>query len=564
MFPLILCFQESGSIIGGALFELFAPAGRRYIAHPMIHLHRWKLASALAAWLGLLVGCTVLPAPLPREPSFARTDLEWTSLARTALQAAPPESTGWPIRSGFRLLPEAPFAFDARIALIRRAEATLDVQYYLIEDDEVGLLFLRELRDAAARGVRVRLLMDDLYTGGKDQLLGDLAAHPNIDLRLFNPLPSRSTSLGARILWSLHEFSRINHRMHNKLLVADGSFAVSGGRNIASEYFMNATAANFIDVDLLSVGPVVKDMSNAFDRYWNSEHVRAVGEVVPGTLSSDKDEAMRRFDRRAAAASPDIRLRERDVMGQGALGPQIDAGRPALTWAPARFYADEPDKIARATPEEAFRGSVTEGALDALRAAHREAAIISPYFIPGERGMAIMRQAMAQGGQIVIITNSLGATDEPLVYAGYANYRAEMLKLGIIIREIAPVLTGKSGNFGDFGQSISRLHAKLTFIDRRRIFIGSMNLDRRSAAINTEAAMLIDSAELVEAFGHVTSSMHGNAAYRLRLAPGGERVQWLASDSDGKDIVYLDEPDGSAWLRFKNWLLLPWVGEHLL
>src|SRR5437764_14423868 len=214
----------------------------------------------------LLAGCASLPERTPAPPTVALADVADTRLGRVAAAATPAASRDL---SGFRLLPEGETAFNARIALARRAERSLDVQYYLIRDDDVGLQFLRELRDAAARGVRVRLLVDDLYTAGEDELFAGLAAHPNVEVRVFNPLPARAGSFGTRLLFSLHEFGRINHRMHNKLFVADNTFAVSGGRNIANEYFMRSAAANFIDLDVLSSGPVVRELSAVFDSHWN-------------------------------------------------------------------------------------------------------------------------------------------------------------------------------------------------------------------------------------------------------------------------------------------------------
>ena len=508
----------------------------------------------------LLGGCATLPPPVPTAPSSAITEVRDTRLAQIAAAGAP---SGRPDLSGFRLLPEAAFAFDARVALIRHAQKSLDVQYYHIHSDEVGLHFLRELRDAAARGVRVRLLIDDLYTGGQDALLLGLAAFPNMEVRLFNPLPSRAESLSVRFLFSLHEFGRINHRMHNKQLVADNSCAVTGGRNIASEYFMRNTAANFIDMDVLSCGPVVREMSQGFDRYWNSPQVRPVAGVAVDT--SPPEAARRRFDELAAAGLPDVPLRPRDVMERTAVGQQLEAGALELRWARAQLYVDDPGKIVRGNDAEAFRGSVTEGTLRAFDAARREVIIVSPYFIPGARGMEMMRRATGgQSGRIFLVTNSLGATDEPLVYAGYTRYRAEMLRIGVTIREIAPELTGRSGHFGDFGRSISRLHAKLAVIDERLLFVGSMNMDHRSAAVNTETGLLIDSEELVADYMTLIHNARFDASYRLRLSPDGRRVQWLEPDPQGNEIVHDDEPGGHYWLRFKNWLLSPWVGEELL
>lgn len=285
----------------------------------------------------MLGACASLPPPVSSPPTQALIDVGGTWLARTVAAAANGQP---PALSGFRLLPEAAFAFDARIALARHAEKSLDVQYYLINNDDVGMLLLRELRDAAVRGVRVRLLVDDLYAGGEDELFATLAAYPNVEMRLFNPLPSRADSLTARLALSLHEFGRINHRMHNKLLVADNTMAVSGGRNIANEYFMRNSAANFIDMDVLSCGPVVRDMSAAFDRYWNSEQVRPIENIAP--LRLPRDAAQRRFDDLVSRTAPDVPIRARDVLDHPPLGKQLATGELGLRWAPAHLFVDDP------------------------------------------------------------------------------------------------------------------------------------------------------------------------------------------------------------------------------
>ena len=288
-------------------------------------------AAVASAWLA---GCASLPPPQPRAPTAAITDVAGTALGQLVRLGAPDEAASL---SGFRLLPEAAFAFDARISLARHAEKSLDVQYYLIQNDDVGLLLLRELRDAAARGVRVRLLVDDLYTAGEDEVFAAFSAFPNVEVRLFNPLPSRVGSFALRLLFSVTDFGRINHRMHNKLLVADNSFAVSGGRNIANEYFMRGTAANFIDMDVLSSGPVVRRMSEGFDRYWNSEHAWPIERIAP--LRMPVDEAQKRFDAIASAAQPDVPIRPRDVMDRSPVGEQLTTGKVELRWAPFTLFA---------------------------------------------------------------------------------------------------------------------------------------------------------------------------------------------------------------------------------
>ncbi|MFI4931285.1 MAG: phospholipase D-like domain-containing protein, partial [Burkholderiales bacterium] len=228
---------------------------------PRIAATRWLGALALASW-GLLSGCAALPGDVHRARSDAIADVAATPLAQLAASSTPDDKRHL---SGLRLMPNGPEAFAARIALARRAQKSLDVQYYVVASDRTGRQFLRELRDAAERGVRVRLLIDDLHVGDQDDLLMGLAAHDNVQVRLFNPLPVRGGALQTRLLLSLHEFERVNRRMHNKLFVADNSIAVSGGRNIANEYFMRSESANYIDMDVLSIGPVVRGLSDVFD-----------------------------------------------------------------------------------------------------------------------------------------------------------------------------------------------------------------------------------------------------------------------------------------------------------
>ena len=263
------------------------------------------MATLGLAWRAVLLtvavalgGCAVLPSQVERPVSYARSDVADTGLAKIA--AASTAAAAGPEVSGFRLLADGAEAFDTRVALIRRAEKTLDVQYYVIANDATGREFLRELQAAAARGVRVRILVDDLYATGQDELFAGLAAHDNVEVRLFNPLPVRAGSFTQRIVFSLHQFSRINHRMHNKLFIADGSFAVTGGRNIADEYFDRSGDANFIDMDLLSIGPVVAKLAAVFDGFWNSDVVYPIGSL---TGAASRDAFARQVDAAGDAAA---------------------------------------------------------------------------------------------------------------------------------------------------------------------------------------------------------------------------------------------------------------------
>ena len=516
-----------------------------------------KALHLFAPLVALLCGCAALPAYIPTPSTFAIAGGD-TPLGRLA-EASLPSSQ--PTLSGFRLLPEGETSFNGRIALAARARRSIDAQYYLIKSDPLGLQFLRELRDAAVRGVRVRLLVDDLYTSGEDELLSGLAAYANVDVRIFNPLPTRVGPVGWRMLMSTVEFGRINRRMHNKLFIADNSFAISGGRNIAEEYFMHSETANFVDLDVLSSGPIVQEMSTVFDAYWNSEYAVPVGSLAVATLPL---RSRRRFDDLVRHAGPRVTERPRDVLNQTPVAEQLESGVLSQIFAAAQVFADSPEKVAVADRDT--RGpTVTDRTLALFAAAHDDVKIASPYFIPGERGMAIIRAvgATQDNGRITLLTNSLGSSDAPLAYEGYAHYRLDMLKAGVRIYELGSALDHGSRRVGDFGKSLSQLHAKVATIDHRMVFVGSMNFDPRSTYLNTEMGLAIDSPELAMNVSALSLAAL-RSAYRLQLSPDGEHIEWVETDAQGHQLVHQQEPGDGWWLRLKLWLLSPFAIEDML
>jgi cardiolipin synthase C len=516
-----------------------------------IPAHLGRLLGALAlAVLGLVAGCAVLPSGVQRPASDAIIDVAGTELARAALRATPDDQRHL---SGLHLLPNGPEAFAARVELARRAQKTLDVQYYVIAPDQTGRQFLRELRDAAVRGVRVRLLIDDLHVSEQDDLLSGLAAYDNVQLRLFNPLPVRGSAFETRMLMSLHQFERVNHRMHNKLFIADNSVAVTGGRNIADEYFMRGDAANFIDLDVLSLGPVVRGLSEVFDRYWNSEQAFPIEALV--AAKEPAAAARARFDAWV----------ERDVAAPGATNAVPAAGIETLPlqFAPVQVFADDPAKAAGEGPRQPG-STALDSTLLMLRSARSEVMVVSPYFVPGERGLKLMRAAVDQGIEVSVMTNSLAATDEPLAYWGYARYRAAMLKMGVSLSELSPVPNRKVGLLGDFRSSLGRLHAKVAVVDRRWLLIGSMNMDGRSARSNTEVGLVIDHAALAKQTITLVREHWSNNNYRLRLADAGDGVEWVESDDAAGPVVHRAEPSVGWLQRMRLGVLSMFVSEELL
>ena len=430
--------MRSPSLIRGVYTEL------AYLASSSI----WALVLAMG-----LTGCTSLPEPANRTNSSPEaawpTDVD-TGLARIAAASLAPEADGM---SGFRLLFDGKPAFNARIALIRRAERSIDLQVYHLGADETGLGLLRELRDAAMRGVQVRLLVDDLYAGGGAELLAGLAAYSGAQVRLFNPLPARYGTPTQRLLGSMHEFNRIQRRMHNKLLIADGSFAIFGGRNVGDAYFMNDPQANFLDLDVLAAGPVVGQLATVFDAFWNSPLAYPVQTLAGPTTPQAARDA---FDVAVQQGTTRLGERQRDWFGQTGVLRQLQEGRVWLAAGAARVWADPPDKARAANPAAQ---TVATQTLALLATARAEALVMTPYFIPGREGVAVLRElSQTRRVPVTLLTNSLGATDEPLVYAGYERYRLDLLRAGVAIHELSPTLSRDSGRIAYFGTTIGRLH----------------------------------------------------------------------------------------------------------
>jgi len=523
-----------------------------------------RLSLWLVLGLALLGGCTSLPVVDRAAIASEAIPLsDKTTLGRMASSYRPA-----PDQSGFRLMPLGKFSLDTRVALAERAEVSLDVQYYHFEDDETGRWLLRALRNAANRGVRVRLLIDDFYTHlGKDELFLAFAAHKNVEVRIFNPFCClRAMSQGMRFLASVGDWGRVNHRMHNKLFIADGAMAVIGGRNVANEYFLRSQHGdNFIDVDAFTVGWVLSPLQGLFDRYWNADAVYPIHSVMKTPLTPEVLRA--RFEEWTGpelTPAPEP-LPATDILGYGPIREDLDDGRLGLIWAEAYVFADHPDKpFDGEAGGELLETSVTYNVFEAIRKAQSDLVLSSPYLVPGPVGMALFKELRERGVHVVAMTNSLGSTDEPLVHVGYTRYRDPMLELGIELYEVSGTRVKKNRRANLFGASLGRLHAKLAVVDKKTIFVGSMNLDPRSATINTELGAVIHSPELAREMIRIIDVDRLRSAYRLRLNKEGTACEWVSVDDDDEEIVLVDEPDSTAWLRFKTMLLRPLVPESLL
>jgi cardiolipin synthase C len=549
---------------------------------------RWALGLLLVACLG---GCAGLPAQVQREAEKPAQPA-WDS----ALGAIARASTEDPEQSGFRLLPTGQYALQARLELARRAQHTLDVQYYQIHNDRTGRYLLRTLRDAANRGVRVRLIMDDLYTSGMDPLLLGLDAHPNVQVRLFNPFPAGRGSFLMRFAANIHDFSRIHRRMHNKLFIADGVMAVAGGRNIADEYFMASAGANFVDLDTFIIGSLLPRLGTLFVDYWNSDRVLPLRTIVKTPLS---DEQLRQqFDRLTATqpppntritvlqddsgqgetleivdahgGTPDPELPPpNDLLGYGPIASELQAGKLGLIWADAQAYADAPDKVVgrvstyAAVPIDDV-DSVRYNVVEMVRRARKDVVITSPYLVPGQTGLEVFRQSIERNRVgYTLVTNSLAATDEPVVHTGYRRYRPQMLQLGIQLYELSPQRVSRSLRLGRFSTSIGRLHAKSAVVDGERVFIGSMNFDPRSDQHNTELGLFIQSPALARQILKLVEVINQQGSYKVSLAPNGKGLVWTTIGPGGQQQV-VEEPETDFWSRIMLEVLSLLVPEGLL
>ncbi|MEO7107091.1 MAG: phospholipase D family protein [Rhodoferax sp.] len=520
-------------------------------------MNHWRIL-LVSACVALLSACAGLPhhPDLPQTTAIAVAEAAQTPLGKIATASLPQD--GAASDSGFELLPVGPSALNARLALLERAEKTIDAQYYLIQKDGTGLAFLHALRAAAQRGVRVRLLVDDLFTVESEVVLRAMATVPHVEVRLFNPFANARFSNVGRFLGAVGDLDRVNQRMHNKLLVVDNAIAISGGRNIADEYFNHNTDSNFIDMDVMSAGKVVPQLSKAFDMYWNSVQVYPLETITGPPLPDIVSGGLALLDSKYAL--PREKLSDESILG-GLVEPSLARGKLPLVPGHARVLVDVPSKVGKHIGSvKELLDTVNKGVLEVMESAQTEVIMMSPYFVPQQRHLDNMRLAIEQHKRVVVITNSIGSTDEPLVYAAYAKRRKAMLQSGVELYEINPEDPVKFKTLGDFRSVKGGLHAKVALIDRQRVFIGSMNLDSRSAVTNTELGMIIDSPALAQDL--LRTIRAANLTYHLRLGPQGE-IEWVELD-DGREIVHTSEPNLGYWARFKLFLLSPLVSERLL
>jgi putative cardiolipin synthase len=473
-----------------------------------------------------------LPSLKGRVASRVMTETDATTLGRCI---APPLVTH-PNLSGIYPLPDPRGAFAARIQLARSAERCLDVQYYIWNNDLTGVLLAQALIDAADRGVRVRVLLDDNNTGGLDSILAAFDAHPRIEVRLFNPFVIRWPRLGY-----LTDFARANRRMHNKSFTADNQVTIVGGRNIGDEYFGATNGSLFIDLDAMAIGPVVNEVSLQFDRYWNSDSSYPVRKLLRRVNADERT--------RLAAAAREVENSPRAQAYLRAINElpfvqQLLENRLKCDWAEVHVVSDDPAKgLGRA--KELFPKRLQH----LIGRPKKNLELASAYFVPTREGAESLISFARDGARVMVLTNSLEATDVPAVHAGYAKRRRQLLAAGIRLFELKHTFEakGKEKHAGLGGSSGASLHAKTFSVDHARLFIGSFNFDPRSARLNTELGFVIESPRLAREVADVLETRVTKRAYEVHLDTRGE-LYWTY-EVNGELVRYDSEPGTSIWRR---------------
>ncbi|QGZ63010.1 phospholipase D family protein [Paraburkholderia acidisoli] len=501
-----------------------------------------SLASMLCT---LLLAACQLPPLGERTPSSALppAEAQSTPLGKAVAQ----EMAAHPGFTGIDPLPDSLESFASRVSLVRSAQRTLDVQYYIWRNDLTGTLLLEALREAAERGVRVRLLLDDNgIPASLDSTLAALDAHPNVEVRLFNPFVLRH----PKFIGYLTDFSRLNHRMHNKSLTADSTATILGGRNIGDEYFAATDGIVFADLDVLAIGPAAADVAHDFDRYWASASAWPVTRIVKPAATDQAralDDAAHAILLDPAAAAYVASLDKVTDVNR-----LLDGTLP-LVWAKTRLVSDDPAKaLGKAPPQSLILAQLR----DILGTPTRELDLVSPYFVPGETGTGYFTQLAAQGVTVRVLTNSLEATDVSAVHSGYARRRKALLAGGVELFELrraagATASASQDTGASPFGSSGSSLHAKTFAVDGQRVFVGSLNFDPRSANLNTELGLVIESPELAQRIETAFWTQVPQLAWQAHLDTGGT-LYWTRVAS-GRTLRYETEPNTTWQQRLSVW-----------
>ena len=514
------------------------------------------LSYVLICFLTVLTGCSTLPTRQTVTPSYIQQiDTSQTYLSRLFS----PQKQQHPDLTGYHILFDPSEAIISRLQLIERAEKSLDLQYYIWDNDKIGVLALAALLKAADRGVQVRLLIDDNNSKDLEAAYHALDQHPNIQIRLFNPYRFRQ----LRVLDLAFNFNRMTRRMHNKTFIADHQIALIGGRNMSNQYYNSSESFQFSDMDVVLVGKAVEDISESFDEYWNHDYAYPVAQ-----LSAYKSKKLSYQSVRKQIEDHWFISNLNDEMGILSSALKFDSWFNQdldFEWVTAKVVKDSANKIKHDTAPEDYLSFQLKSMLSTPQ---KNIDLVSAYFVPEQQGVETIIKRKQEGVNIRILTNSFKANDVPIVHAFYSQYREDLLKNGIELYEFLPVLPmnlsrqerqdtfGKDTKFNRSGLSRSSLHAKFMAQDSEQVFIGSFNFDPRSAYLNTEIGVVLNSPTLAAAIHNNMDQNIMDYAYKLELNEQN-KIQWIKKEGEQK-VIFNTEPKTAWWqrigLKMLSWL----------
>jgi len=509
----------------------------------------------LLANITVTSACSSLPTDFDSTDSYAYSDTSQTTLGKKAAKIIDGDSSN----STVYLVSEGTEALLTRIALLSMAERSVDVQYFIWKSDLIGKLIMNEMMNAAERGVRVRMLLDDITLDSETKaILFAMDQHHNINVRIYNPL----SSSGYRASAAITDTYRINRRMHNKSFTVDSQYTIVGGRNIENNYFSANVRSNYGDLDIISIGPIVPEVNKQFDIYWNSP--LAIPAEVFSSHASHKNsyQTVRQelsyfvLSKKDSAYALDIKNSEMYQRVESG----ISGNNPDLLYrGEAHVIYDDPEKtLGKSKSEVTYMTSLIRPHIEKIE---HSLELVSPYFVPGVAGREYLANMVERGIQVRVITNSLASTDGIMAQSGYARHRIELLKGGVELYELKPKAKSKaSRSLSRSADAKSALHAKIYIFDRDEVYIGSFNLDPRSANINTELGVICAIPEMA---AHIAEKMFDEnieeIAYKIELVIENEdvdgiqiaqeKVVWVET-VDGKKIRHMTQPETSGWRRF--------------
>jgi putative cardiolipin synthase len=482
----------------------------------------------------------MLPDNSKNIPSHVINKGENTSLGKT-FKAQIEQHPG---QSGVHLLSHGLDAFVGRAVLARLAERSIDVQYYMFHQDTVGRLLIKELLAAADRGVRVRMLIDDMYGEDGDDAWSALTSHPNMEVRLFNPFV-RGHSKNLQYLTRL---KTVNYRMHSKTFTVDNQASIVGGRNIGDEYFDANPNLAFADLDVMTIGPVVPNVSNEFDEYWNSRHAYPISTLLAGEQIKSLETLRQELDVSHQQKSTSVYI---DALQNSAYAKALKNKTAKFSFAKAKVIHDSAEKLIKS--DDWQENLLISQLAPYIQQATEEFILVSPYFVPGQKGADALCELSKKGVQVRVLTNSLVSNDVAAVHTGYIRHRKQLLRCGVQMYELNETIKKEQGKLFTWlpGLSKSSLHAKTMAIDKKAMFVGSFNFDQRSLNINNEIGILFYEPELASnASAHFNDHIE-RLAFRVELVTdknGKESLRWTGTE-DGKQVVFDSEPYASFWKK---------------